>query len=346
MTRIRGRPDARSESAVLAVWAWRRADELGVRASRSHFAVGGTSGGVAVAAPDAGAASPPSSALSATRPTTSEADDNVAAVPDAPEGISALGSTDSAPAQATDLAAEILLTGVAHLGAGFDQRVAAVTRALDAAGLRWPLLAVADLADQLDAYTARAARSRPEYVAELLTELAARHRASGFAATSPFAGGEPRARVLGTEEAAEVRLRRVRLGCRVRAIGQERSVQIFLADFANGAILTLNQHWTQEPDTTTGHVLRARRLAGTTIGALASGNIVTEAAVLLSGDGGRVLSLSGLGLRPQSATFPIKSSNRAAASLPVSRSVRCTAAAPERRARMSSWSPVSAAGAV
>ncbi|NUR25679.1 MAG: hypothetical protein HOV83_07485, partial [Catenulispora sp.] len=85
-------------------------------------------------------------------------------------------------------------------------------RDLDAANLRWPLLAADELADQLTAHAERAARHRPELVADLLAELVARSRAAASAT------GQPRSRVLGTDEAAEVALRRLRLtalGCRV-----------------------------------------------------------------------------------------------------------------------------------
>lgn len=47
---------------------------------------------------------------------------------------------------AVTLAADVLLTGAAHLGSGVDARLAAVRRDLDAAGLRWALLALDDLA--------------------------------------------------------------------------------------------------------------------------------------------------------------------------------------------------------
>jgi hypothetical protein len=174
-------------------------------------------------------------------------------------------------AHTSELSAEVLLTGAVHLGTGFAPRLAQSSQALDVAGLRWPLLAVEELAELLDSYERRSTRYRPERLADLLAELHARHRAAAFP------GGSARSRILGTEEAAETRLSRVRLtglGCRVDAVGDERRVQIFLADGATGTVLTLNHTWP-----TGGDNLAQRRLAGSTVSALAAGNVVTETAL-------------------------------------------------------------------
>ncbi|MBW8802406.1 MAG: hypothetical protein JF587_00865 [Catenulisporales bacterium] len=228
------RSDARDdrEAIALAVWAWRAWAERADQLGDRHFAVGGSD---TESAPE----------------TTPAADPLWSAV---------------------DLAADIFLTGVANLGAGFTPRLARVQRDLAAAGLRWPLLAAEALADQLTAHAERGARHRPELVADLLAELVARSRAAG----SPL--GQPRSRVLGTEEAAEVALRRLRLtalGCRVRAVGDDRRVLVFLADPAAGVVLTLESRY---PGPVTGPELATRRLTGTTVGALAGGNVITETA--------------------------------------------------------------------
>ncbi|GAA1969226.1 SWIM zinc finger family protein [Catenulispora subtropica] len=236
------RSDARDDkdAIALAVWAWRtwaeRAGEVGDR----HFAVGG-----------AGSAADGDTAPSEEAQTVASSDPLSSAV---------------------ELAADIFLTGVANLAAGFTPRLARVRRDLDAADLRWPLLAADDLADQLAAHAERAARHRPELVADLLAELVARSRA----ATS--AKGQPRSRVLGTDEAAEVALRRLRLtalGCRVQPVGDDVRVLVFLADPAAGVVLTLDNRCPGRP---TGAGLADRRLAGSTVGVLAGGNVVTETA--------------------------------------------------------------------
>ncbi|MFJ8203877.1 hypothetical protein [Micromonospora chalcea] len=178
---------------------------------------------------------------------------------------------------AVALAADVLLTGAAHLGSGVDARLAAARRDLDAAGLRWPLLAVEDLAGQLEAYAARGARYRPEILADLLAELPARRRAV------VNAGATPPERVLGTHEPAETPLRRVRLtglGARVRESGGEVGVDVVLAHPAAVSVLVLRRAYpVTGDDPPTGRELAGRRVTGATLGALAGGNVVSESAV-------------------------------------------------------------------
>ncbi|MEU4638668.1 hypothetical protein AB0F90_30055 [Micromonospora chalcea] len=178
---------------------------------------------------------------------------------------------------AVALAADVLLTGAAHLGSGVDGRLAAARRDLDAAGLRWPLLAVEDLAGQLEAYAARGARYRPETLADLLAELPARRRAV------VNAGATPPERVLGTHEPAETPLRRVRLtglGARVRSSGGEVGVDVVLAHPAAVSVLVLRRAYPiTGDDPPTGRELAGRRITGATLGALAGGNVVSESAV-------------------------------------------------------------------
>ena len=254
------RSDARDtkEAVALAVWAWRawaaRAGEVGDR----HFAVGGS---------DEAAEPAPKADVGG----ESFAEDEAGSTADkaATDGAS---STPEALTSAVDLAAEIFLTGVSNLAAGFTPRLARVRRDLDSANLRWPLLAAEDLADQVAAHAGRAARHQQVVVADLLAELVARARVAGSSA------GLPRSRVLGTEEAAEVALRRLRLtalGCRVQTVGEDRRALVFLADPAAGVVLTLEGRY---QDAWTGSDLVGRRLAGSTVGVLAGGNVVTETA--------------------------------------------------------------------
>lgn len=171
------------------------------------------------------------------------------------------------------LADRVLRDGAVHIGAGIAAALAEQQRSLDAARLRWPLLAVGELADQLAAYRERDARYRPDALAGLILELHARHRAV------VNAGVSLRARVLGTDEAAETPLRRVRLdaiGCRVSSVGEQRMVEIFYAHADTATVLVLRRSWDGEVD---GAALARRRVAGAAISTLAAGNVVTESAV-------------------------------------------------------------------
>lgn len=166
---------------------------------------------------------------------------------------------------AVDLATRVLLDGAMHSGTSLAPVFAHAER--DLADLRYPLAAVADLADQLDAYRTRAAHYRPERVAELVAELHARHRATRYG------GATPASRVLGSDEPAETPLNRVRLtglGCRVTAGGAE----VYLAD-PSGTVLVLRK---PSEGTETGAQLAGRRIGGATLAAIAAGNVVSESA--------------------------------------------------------------------
>ena len=159
----------------------------GGREADRHFAVGGTD--------EVQAGSDASAEVGDANELTADA-----AASSSPESAALVGRADGAPsstpealASAVDLAADIFLTGVSNLAAGFTPRLARVRRDLDAANLRWPLLAAEDLADQLAAHAERAARHQQVLVADLLAELVARARVAGSS------GGQPRSRVLGTE---------------------------------------------------------------------------------------------------------------------------------------------------
>lgn len=181
--------------------------------------------------------------------------------------------TGSGLERALGLAGTVLREGAAHLGQGLEATIADVQRHLDAAGSRWPLLAVGDLAEQLAAYRDRGAHYRPELLAGHLAELHARHRA----VTRPDA--TLRSSVLGTAEAAETPLRRARLeslGCRVRSLGDRRIADVYLAHSDSAMVLVLRREWDGDDD---GPLLARRRVAGSTLAALATGNLVTESAV-------------------------------------------------------------------
>jgi hypothetical protein len=181
-------------------------------------------------------------------------------------------ASGAALGRAVALAGLVLREGSVHLGVGIGAEVTGVRRDLEAARMRWPLLAVDDLVAQLDAYRDRSARYRPEALADHVAELFARQRAvtrGGASLTS---------RVLGTDEASETPLRRARLdglGARVSAVGEERVVDVFLAHADSATVLVLRRAYeTEEP----GPRLAERRVAGVTLGALAGGAVITESA--------------------------------------------------------------------
>ncbi|MFF4771515.1 hypothetical protein ACFY05_01500 [Microtetraspora fusca] len=181
--------------------------------------------------------------------------------------------TGSGLERALGLAGTVLREGAAHLGQGLEATIADVQRHLDAAGLRWPLLAVGDLAEQLASYRDRSSHYRPELLASHVAELHARHRA----ATRPDA--TLRSSVLGTAEAAETPLRRARLeslGCRIRGLGDQRIAEVYLAHSDSAMVLVLRRQWDGDDD---GAALARRRIATSTLASLATGNLVTESAV-------------------------------------------------------------------
>ncbi|GHJ47583.1 hypothetical protein Cs7R123_49250 [Catellatospora sp. TT07R-123] len=181
--------------------------------------------------------------------------------------------TGSGLERALVTAAAVLQAGAVNLGSGLDAALADERRRLDEAGLRWPLLALDEVAEQLTAYRDRSARYQPEQLAACLAELHARHRA----AARPDA--VLRSSILGTAEAAETPLRRARLdslGCRVRAVGEQRVAEVYLAHADTATVLVLRRQWDGDDD---GPALARKRVDRTSLGALAAGNLVTESAV-------------------------------------------------------------------
>lgn len=182
----------------------------------------------------------------------------------------AVGGMDSV----LGLADVLLLDGAATANPVFEAALDRARADLATARLHWPALAVEELAGALRAYRARSAHHDPAHVAELLTELHARARATG-----------PRSQVLGTEEAAETPLRRVRLtalGCRVHATAEDRTAEVFFAD--GGTVLVRRHHWpVGEGERPTGHDLAGRRLSGASLADLAASTVVSESATRSAG---------------------------------------------------------------
>ncbi|WP_128984785.1 hypothetical protein [Streptomyces roseicoloratus] len=201
----------------------------------------------------------------------------------------------AALASAGSLAAELLREGAAHAGPVLTATLARIRDDLTAAALHWPAGVLTDIAAQVDQYAERGAGFRAEELAALLAELDARTRAGG--------GGLAEAQVLGTGERGDTPLRRIRLtalGCRVSGTPTDRTAEVFLAHGGAGIALVLRRRW---PATggreTTGHELAARRLLGTTLGAVATGNVVSENA---SRTPGRTVSIGGGRLAATSVT--------------------------------------------
>ncbi|MEE1742193.1 hypothetical protein PUR49_37590 [Streptomyces sp. BE147] len=166
------------------------------------------------------------------------------------------------------LADELLLSGTAHASPVLVGALARAGEALTSASLHWPAGAVAELTEQLSAYAARGAHYRPERVAELLTEIHARRRAAALPG------------VLGTREAGDTPLRRVgltSLGCRIRTAGNGTAAEVYFAHPGAATVLVLRKEWAAaEGQRTTGHRLATRRVLGTTLAALATGNLISE----------------------------------------------------------------------
>ncbi|HLU27257.1 MAG TPA: hypothetical protein VKZ65_02385 [Glycomyces sp.] len=178
--------------------------------------------------------------------------------------------------EAVALSERVLLEGVESVDGVLT---AALTREADALAkrrLHWPAGAVRDLIDQVRRYHDRSASYEPQRFAALLAELPARARAAG----SPE--GTPNSQILGSDEVAQTPLALVRLtglGCRIGTDGERRTAELFLAHPETGMVLTVARDWEiPEGQTLTGRDLAGRRLAGCRIGALASGNVVSEAA--------------------------------------------------------------------
>ncbi|MCH7230110.1 hypothetical protein L0U85_04430 [Glycomyces sp. L485] len=196
---------------------------------------------------------------------------------EAPQTISVGGRsrTDDLDA-AVHLARRVLLGGVEGADAVLRAALAREAKALTVRRLHWPAGALADLIAQLERYHDRSAAYDQRRLAALLAEIPARERAGRSDS------GTPNAAILGSDEAAETPLTLLRLtgmGCRVGTEGDRRTVELYFAQPETGMVLTVKRDWElPESGRLTGHDLAGRRLAGCRIGAMAGGNVVSEAA--------------------------------------------------------------------
>lgn len=277
---------ARDTAIVLAVWAFRAAldsaeHDSAAPTSAAHGSAASTS------APDSTASTStahgsavhdsaaPDSAAPASATLDSAAHDDHGT--ELPTTVSVGGTT------ATDglddalvLAERVLLDGAVGADGVLRAALQRESKALARRRAHWPVGTVDDLIYQLERYEDRSAAYDPQRLAALLAELPARARAARRA------GGTPTAQILGSEEAAATPLTLVRLtglGARVAAVGDTRTLEIYLAQPETGMVLAVQRDWPVPQDgTLTGADLAVKRLAGCKIGALASGNTVTEAA--------------------------------------------------------------------
>lgn len=174
------------------------------------------------------------------------------------------------------LADQVLTTGVIHLPETVSQRFEAVKSTLSEARMVWPLGAVEDLEDLVQAYRGRSARYSPEAAARTLMELRARRDASGPSEL-------PATSILGTSVAAETKLDQLRLvsvGARVQAFERTRRCEVFLVDPGSATVLVARR----ELEAPEGELLGGIDLARVVItgkarlGALATGQVVTQVA--------------------------------------------------------------------
>ncbi|MFF3618413.1 hypothetical protein [Streptomyces sp. NPDC002467] len=171
---------------------------------------------------------------------------------------------------------DLLLDGAAHAGPVAGTALRRVRDDLSARALHWPAAVLTELTGQLDDHAARGARFRAEGYAALIAEFHARLRAAGRE------GALDASRILGSGERGDTALRRVRLtalGCRIGGGPGERTAEVYLGHSGAGTGLVLRRRWEfapgQEPS---GPELAGRRLAGSTLGAVARANLVSESA--------------------------------------------------------------------
>ncbi|MHA6760008.1 hypothetical protein [Streptacidiphilus sp. PAMC 29251] len=214
-------------------------------------------------------------------------------------GRAATGHPTGALDAAAALVDELLLEGAAHAGPVLVGTLRRLRDDLSAASLHWPAGALGDAADQLDAYAARSARYQATAYADALGELHARHRAAAHP------GGAATSQILGSRESGTTALRRVRLtalGCRVGGSAREPVAEVFLAHA--GTVLVLRRRWASaEADPPQAQAqasqLASRRLLGTTLGALAASNVVSES---VTRSASRTLTVGRSRVAPSSVT--------------------------------------------
>lgn len=222
-------------------------------------------------------------------------------------------------APARELGAWLLRRGVTDVAATaevFAQRAAAVSSDLRERGYVWLLTLIEELSATVSAYKTRSAGYRASELVETLAGIEARCRAA-LSSTCEL----PASFVLGRDTPFETRLDHVRLtslGARLRARGTTAEVRVLLANLDTGDVLALDRSYDADPtgpggaQLPTAASLATRRLASTTLQALATGHIVTQAAVRRAND--ELLIRSNLrgtsSVTPQNGDFAMLSGSR------------------------------------
>lgn len=212
----------------------------------------------------------------------------------------------------------IVSQGVAAVAASdaFAQRAVLARAALEARGYTWMLSLLDDLAALVDAYRRRAASYRPDRAFELVSEIEARARS---ASAPPHE--LPPAFVLGRDTPLETRLDHLRLtslGARVHVDKEGAVVRVLLANPETGDVLVLDRAFPVEPGAQPldARALAGRRVFGVAASALASGHVVTRAAVRRANDALllRTTVRGATSVTPQSGDLSILASPRRAES--------------------------------
>lgn len=259
---------ARDTAIVLAVWAFRAALDSASQDSASQDSASQDS-------------TSETSAAQTSAPETSAGPPSAAALESTTVSVGGTAVTDGLD-EALILAERVLLDGAVGADGVLRAALQRESKTLTRRRAHWPAGTVDDLIDQLERYEDRSAAYDPQRLAALLAELPARARAARRDTSERHAAGTPAAQILGSEEADATPLTLVRLtglGARVATEGDTRTLEIYLAQPETGMVLAVQRDWpVPENGTLTGADIASRRLAGCKIGALASGNTVTEAA--------------------------------------------------------------------
>ncbi len=180
-------------------------------------------------------------------------------------------------ALARALARTILVDGLSTTTAVQHATAVRDTRTIEAGSAIWLADACIELTDQIEAYSMRHAGHSRTRVAMIIAEIHARVEL-GESVDSSLAGT-----VLGTETPGETPLRRSRLislGARVTATGDSTTADIYFAEPDSDAVFLMSHDWSSESDEAlSGYAISTRRIAGSTVAALASSTVLTESAV-------------------------------------------------------------------
>ncbi|MFO0614654.1 MAG: SWIM zinc finger family protein [Polyangiaceae bacterium] len=223
------------------------------------------------------------------------------------------------------LARWLFSAGVASVATSdaFAQRAALARAPLEARGYTWMLSLLEDLESLVDAYRRRAASYRADRALEIVSEIEARARS---ASASPHE--LPPSFVVGRDTPLETRLDHVRLtslGAHVTVESDGTFVRLLLANPETGDVLALDKDFPLEkpepgirsapaPAPLDALAAGARRVGGAAIAAIATGHVVTRAAVRRANDA-LLLRTSVKGatsVTPQNGDFSILASPRRA----------------------------------